>query len=295
MGIETDVHVPEELQKRDQWVGWRYELAPGRKKPMKAPYDLRLGQKVDINDPITWSSYELAVMNRGQFDGIGIVLTKEDDLVCVDIDDCIINGELNPLGREIIEQLDSYTEVSVSGRGVHVFCRADLGEFAGRRKGGVELYNYGRYIAVTGEHIVETPTRLVLRLHELRDLYRRHLMPERTSLEKSGRVYEQPLIQASDEEVLQRMYNDPKLGSLYFEIYHGDISNVLGGDESRADTLLFNGLAFFSYGDVDQVKRLLLNSPRAQQRGTKWFRKIRGQESYLDYQIADSIQYTQGK
>ena len=54
---------------------------------------------------------------------LGFVLG--DGFVGVDKDHCrnAETGAIEPWALAIVEQLDSYTEISVSGTGVHVICR----------------------------------------------------------------------------------------------------------------------------------------------------------------------------
>ena len=70
------------------------------------------------------------------YGGIGFVFTSGDDLCGVDLDRCLNPeiGEMESLAQEIIEALDSYTEVSPSGTGVHVLLRGELPP--GRRRSG---------------------------------------------------------------------------------------------------------------------------------------------------------------
>jgi putative DNA primase/helicase len=58
------------------------------------------------------------------------VFTPEDDLCGVDLDGCLdsLTEEIEPWAWTIIEELDSYTEISPSGKGVHVLVRAVLPE-----------------------------------------------------------------------------------------------------------------------------------------------------------------------
>jgi primase-polymerase (primpol)-like protein len=78
-------------------------------------------------------------------------------LVCVDIDGCIRpDGSLSPPAARIVAALDSYTEVSRSGCGLHVFAWGTLpsnlpggrGQIDGQ---SIEVYERGRYIAMTGD------------------------------------------------------------------------------------------------------------------------------------------------
>jgi putative DNA primase/helicase len=288
--------IPTSLKALDQWVCWRYEEHPSRAKPMKAPYCPATGQRANINEPDTWGSFDEACQRYQEgdnYDGVGLVLTQEDSVVGIDVDDCINEkGSFTPVAHAIIRLMSSYTEISPSGRGIRIFASGDLGDFSGRRKGPVELYNANRYLTVTGDHVAGTPEDVMPRLPQLRQLYKQYLRKnkQKQSLEER----EIPTLEQADEYVLERMFAG-KLGSLYEEIYHGDVSGVYGNagsrevDESRADTLLFNALAFYTYQNVEQMRRLLLASPRANQRMEKWNKRVKGETTYLEYQIMDSI------
>ena len=148
----------EDIRDLRQWLVWRSEGRDG--KPTKIPYSPLTGARASSTDPETWTGYQEAVnvcKERG-YGGIGFVFTAEDDLCGVDLDGCLDpeTGEIEPWAWEIIEELDSYTEISPSGTGVHVLVRGKLPE--GRnRKGRFEAYDRGRYFTVTGKHLAGTP------------------------------------------------------------------------------------------------------------------------------------------
>jgi len=48
-----------------------------------------------------------------------------------------------------VERLNSYTEKSPSGTGIHIFIKAKLPP-GGRKKGDFECYESGRYLTMTG-------------------------------------------------------------------------------------------------------------------------------------------------
>jgi len=62
------------------------------------------------------------------------------------------NGEVSSEAVEVRDRLDSYSELSPSGRGLHVFVAAQL-TGSRRRTGGFEVYDSGRYFTVTGKRI----------------------------------------------------------------------------------------------------------------------------------------------
>ena len=83
--------------------------------------------------------------------GIGLVLVADDDLMVFDLDHCrdAETGVIEEWATGIIDTLNSYTEVSPSGTGIHIFVRGSL-PGKRRRKGRVEVYESGRYMTVTG-------------------------------------------------------------------------------------------------------------------------------------------------
>ena len=78
--------------------------------------------------------------------------------VGIDLDKCRDpeTGKIEPWAEAIIRELDSYTELSPSGRGFHIWVRGTLPQ-GPRRAGRVEMYDNGRYFTVTGNHFEGTP------------------------------------------------------------------------------------------------------------------------------------------
>ena len=289
-------NIPTSLVTLPCWVLWRYEPRKDGGKPHKTPY-MPSGSHADVTDPLTWCSFEEvkeAYQKYTRYNGIGFVLAQGVSIVGVDIDNCIEQGQLTAQAQEIVILLNSYTEISPSQKGIRIFVEADLGDFAGKRRGSLELYNYGRYLTITGDRLESSPAAVQPRLGQLRELYRRFFAESKTTTAKKGFEQHRTIETADDSEVLKRMF-EGKLGGLYRDIYFGDIRNVHGQDESRADTLLFNGLAYYTQGNPDQMRRLLVNSPRYTQRGAKWGKRVSGETTYLEYQIEDSISYTRNR
>src|SRR5829696_494744 len=162
------------MRDRRQWLCWRAEERDGEL--TKVPYDPSTGEKAKSTNPKTWTGYEEAVRARKEYgyDGIGFVFTPEDDLCGVDLDKCLNpeTGEIELWAWAIIEELNSYTEISPSGTGVHILLRGELP--AGRnRKGRFEAYDRGRYFTITGNQLSGSPQSIEDRQEELRDVVRR--------------------------------------------------------------------------------------------------------------------------
>jgi putative DNA primase/helicase len=149
--------IPQELKKTPQWICWK--LAPdrdGAKKPRKIPVNT-CGGMAAVNDPNTWTNFDLAAEAAGKcgIQGIGYVFAASDDFFGVDLDDCeadikkYLEGDRGNIISDFVDGLKSYTELSQSGKGIHIICRGVLpGSVC--RKGNVEMYEKGRYFITTG-------------------------------------------------------------------------------------------------------------------------------------------------
>lgn len=92
--------------------------------------------------------------------GLGFVLDG-DGIACIDLDGCLTDGVLAPWARRIVERAPgAFVEVSVSGRGLHIWGYASVphGRVVATPDGGkAEIYGWGRYIAVTGNAFEGSP------------------------------------------------------------------------------------------------------------------------------------------
>ncbi len=144
--------IPEELRNTPQWVVWKAEMRGGR--ATKVPYQVN-GKLAQSNNPKTWSSFSVAVdfFKKGGYTGIGFMFSKKDAFVGIDIDHCLTNGVLSEFASKIVKYMDSYTEFSPSGKGLHIIVKGELEVIGtGKRdaKLGLEVYQYGRYFTFTG-------------------------------------------------------------------------------------------------------------------------------------------------
>lgn len=175
--------IPMALKMVPRWVLWDYvEVVDNDGKKWKKLPVQADGRAAKSNDPKTWTDF-LSAQNAyqsGRFDGVGFVFDGSDNLVGVDLDDCIdpSTGDFtNPESESIARQLAGYMEISPSGTGVKIFTRADLGYAHVDHEKGIEIYPRGRYFTVTGRKVSgDIPT-------DLQDLSA--IVPERT-VKRSG-------------------------------------------------------------------------------------------------------------
>lgn len=250
--IATD-GIPVELRERLQWVCWRYEERDG--KATKPPYTI-VGKHASSTDPATWSTFEeaLAASRDGDWNGIGFVFSGDDPFAGVDLDKCRnpVTGEIDPKAREIIDSLNSYSEVSPSSTGLHVIVKGKL-PASGRKRGDLEMYDSGRYFCVTGEHLEGTPLTIEERGSELGALYQRFFANPKA--EPSPPT--PPPASLDDAELLERAQG-AKNGVKFSALWRGDTAGY--PSESEADAALCSLLAFWTGHDERRIDRLFRQS-----------------------------------
>lgn len=135
--------IPAELRERDRWVRWTV-TKDGRKLPLRADRN----RAASSTDPHTWTSYSTA---RDSTVGTGVGFVLGDGIGCLDLDDALdADGRPSALAATVLRaNPDAWVEVSMSGRGLHIF--GLLAEAPGRRFRGVEIYSRARFIALTGD------------------------------------------------------------------------------------------------------------------------------------------------
>ena len=173
--------IPEELITFPQWVAWKDKKRPNGKIG-KIPINPITGSFAKTSDPTTWGSFKDAVeyFENNRLKGVGFVFSEKDPFVGIDIDDCISadTGEIEPHAKEIIDQLNSYTEISPSGKGVHVIAKGKLPE-GWRKNGNVEIYDNGRYFTITGNLLDGSSKIIAARSEEIKEFYKNNsVQPE---------------------------------------------------------------------------------------------------------------------
>ncbi len=153
--------IPYELQIRPQWVLWAHTLKPDGKWA-KVPYQpAKPKREAKANDPATWGTFDVAweAYQTGAFDGIGYEFAADDPYFGVDVDKCLKDGVVLDWAGGIVDQLKpTYGEVSQSGTGIKFIARGTLPGKTGKHRAGMgdgtgalELYDHGRYFALTGD------------------------------------------------------------------------------------------------------------------------------------------------
>jgi putative DNA primase/helicase len=265
-----------------QWVCWRYELRGERW--TKPPYHPVRG-RARVDDPTTWSSFAAcdAAVRQGGYEGVGIVLRAEDQIVAVDLDKCVTregsdalrHGELaalEPWAAPIVAELRSYTEISPSGAGIRIFVRASLPAGCGNRVAKFEVYDRARFVTITGDVIAGFPLTIDSRQRELDAVITRMILRIRRERVTAPVTTTRLSRDEDDCTVLQRARN-ARNGSKFRALYDTGHTN---GDHSAADLALCRMLAYWTDGDSTRIDRLFRGSALMRD---KWDTR-RGESTY---------------
>ena len=267
-----------------QWVCFKLEWNEKKGKNDKIPYNPRTGYRAKANDPGTWADYDAAInaLNAGGYDGIGFEFAG--GIFGVDLDHVITQDGVDPAAQDIIETLDSYTEYSPSGTGVHILCKGTIppGE---RKAGSAEMYSQGRFFTVTGKAYGPVK-QLAERTAQAAAVHAKYLKKADPPAAQQAAPLPVFTLSQSDDEVLQRAFNS-RNGDRIRALYGGDINAHNGADRSHsaADLALCSELAYWTNGDAAQIDRIFRRSALWRD---KWDEK-RGAKTYGETTITAAL------
>ena len=241
-------------------------------KPTKVPYNPRQGTKASSTDPSTWSTFDDVLASGTGYDGIGFVFAADDELVGVDLDDCRNpeTGSIELWAIEVLGDTRSYTEVSPSGTGLHVFLRGHLPAGA-RKRGPIEIYERGRYFTVTGHRVDELLADLRAPVLPMPELHAKLFPPQ--TVPPAARHPDVPSLDSDDVALVNRARQAAN-GAKFSSLWAGDTSSYPSASE--ADRALCSLLAFWSGRDAVRMDRLFRQSALLR---PKWDER-RGEETY---------------
>lgn len=269
--------VPQELKSLPNWVGWKLETRDG--KPTKVPYS-RTGIRAAATNPQDWRNFnDVCNIISSKEKGIGFVFDG-NGIVGIDLDYCFnLDGTIKHEFTNIISTLKSYTEISPSGGGLHIFIKCKEHpyyskdeptddhpeglEHFGKKKNGLEIYSKARYFTITGikwngcpSEIIEYPV----------DIIRKVCNPILEISDKPQDII--PFVpmstQLSDEDIL-KIASHASNAHKFNNLWNGSKSEY-NNDDSAADMALASMLAFYST-DSNQIERLMRQSGL---RRSKW-------------------------
>lgn len=300
--------LPESLTDGHLFCVWKYETRDGEL--TKMPYSPNnygnTSTRAKSNDPATFADFKTAreFYNAYPFDGMGIGFFG--NLAGIDIDHCIDRdaGTISPLAMRIATTINSYTEVSPSGDGLHIIFEVtsdfrdamaikiskDMTVYKSMyfhknspKATGVEVYIAGatnRFFTLTGKQINLGNGGIVReRTTQLRGILDEYMKrPERPA--QPAPAPSTPL-DIDDQEIIERA-KKARNGATFAALWRGDISGY--GSRSEADLALCNMLSFWTGRDAERIDRLFRQSGLMRD---KWER-----EDYRNWTITKAIDGT---
>lgn len=275
--------VPKELINLKQWVVWRYENRPGDPKPAKVPYNpnVKHTKKENwkpeknekgfttpeyfggamSNNSDTWGTYESAIkaMESNIFNGLGIMFY--DGLCGIDIDGCIENGSLTDPAIDIINIMDSYSEYSPSGTGLHILffgkVNSDQKFYKKNSYLGIEIYDRARFFTFTGRRLNEN--KIEERTVQVAQVQLKYMLKKSKPATISN--INKVLVSSSsltDSEVIEKMFKE-KNGVKYQKLWNGDYKEFYES-QNEADISLCGRLSFYTGADFERIDSLFRQS-----------------------------------
>lgn len=265
-------NIPAEMKTFRAWVVWRYEQVEGRDKPTKVPYHPVTQRKASSTDSFTWSTFDKCLEAYNQFagnglDGIGYMLSMNDPYTIIDLDDPKDDPMLINLLMKIVNEFGSYTEVSPSGKGVHIITKAVTQK--GRRREPVEVYSSSRFMTMTGNVWFNRP---IFECQEMVDQLLSEMGDQAEDL-----TYAESLnsAQVISDERLYEIASTARNGDRFVELYTMPPN---GDNDSADDQALMNFICAYTE-NREQATRLFMQSARGKRP------KVMFRPEYVDWTL----------
>lgn len=277
------MRIPEELKNLPRWVCCTAD---------KLPIDPKTGKAADSTAPGTWADYATAAAAVTPLGcrGVGIVLG--DGVAGIDIDHCIDpdTGAVDEIALAIVDAMQSYTEISPSGTGLHILWRGTkTGPYCRRALApgmGLEMYDGGRYFTMTGRSWHDPPLPLAERTAEAAEIYHKYLdkpKPAAPTAAQARPVQPRPAGAPGDAEILETA-RQAKGGDKLAALLAGNWQPY-AASHSEADLALCNLLAFWLGADRQRMDAAFRASGLYRK---KWDER-RGADTYGNITLARAI------
>lgn len=304
----------------------------------KAPRDLK-GKKCSTKRCYSFNRCLDSVKN-GFNSGLGIVLNN-NGLVVIDYDKCISGYKVNDeLGLTIpiinksdsdrihrdIDLINSYCEISPSGKGIHIYLIANKNIKVNINRQNIEIYT-NHFIRVSGNTFNEFLYKELVdstdALEQLLDNYDIKLSDDelgnKSIIKQRFNVYDDLIKQKfkyvngySIRDIKDTMFNSKK-GALLKKLYNNTITNnefynlkgklrasaedkakIDISDSGKSITLIMH-LLHFCYGDIESVYKIFISSALCKD---KYLKKVYAnhkediiQNQFIPYAIINYINY----
>ena len=295
----------EPLKELRHWVAWK--LVADKENPSrvtKLPISPTTGKGAKADDASTWATIDEALSRAyenarkqgfselGTLHGVGFEFGVDPcGYAGIDLDHVIQDdGTLKTFAQDIVKLMDSYTEISPSGKGLHILFKLNtplekIGKGNRNDKIGLEIYDRRRYLTVTGEVYGEARP-IAERTDALRQVYAKYMAEREKPKTQSPVEAFGESRELADCDLWEVMFDNPRNGSDIRRLYSGDISGY--ESQSQADLALANHLAYYTGNNASRIDGMFRQS--GLMRG-KWDEKHgnNGTQTYGDMTIDKAI------
>lgn len=252
------LEIPDELIELPQWVLWRAEWDNKRQQYNKVPYSYA-GYRASSTNNDTWTIFD-AIHNlyekNDQYDGIGFMLSDDDNYIVLDIDKAIDEtGQItSDLALDMTEI--TYCEKSPSGTGLHCFLKGELPSERKKKRSDldIELYDNARFMTVTGESIGQSE---ICDEQEILNNLVERFFKEEQNFETTLTYDPNHKNALSDEEVINLMLKSKQKDKIS-DLLEGNFEKHFASPSEAVQSLL-HYLAFYTNKDKQQMERIFSN------------------------------------
>lgn len=248
--------IPQELKALPNWICWDAVPDEKRGKIKKVPINALTGGGAMSNNPSTWCDFDTAVRASEKHSGIGFMFGgcpyfgvdidgKEEEL------EAYQRGENGNIISEFISTLQSYTEISQSGKGIHIICRGTLPK-RGRRKGSVEMYEDGRFFVMTGNSCSEYES-ITECSDSIKPLHEKYIGGGHEPVAKAV-----PAVRLDTADQIIKAAAGAKNGGKFVSLYSGSTAGYTS--QSEADMAFCSMLAFWTGCDAEKMDMIFRSS-----------------------------------
>lgn len=259
-------NVPAEMKALPNWCVLKIykDKATGTTKKFIVNPNNPQGGWAKHNDPSNWTTFDKAMEYARKNNGAGLSFAiKGSGFNAFDLDHCYDKETktYNETAKKFLADLpNSYAERSVSGTGLHIFTKGSVcenGKYNEARGGAaVEVFETWGFVSMTGNVVDEQHKNLV----DLPDEVKKSIQTEIGE----KKVYQAPAqnrnqfhnYARSDSEVIDVIRKSKKADE-FNSLMNGAL---LCGDHSDTDIKLMGILAYFTNGNVQQMKSIFKQS-----------------------------------
>lgn len=296
--MNTYNRIPSELRELNQWGIYKREWDEDRQKWKKKPHDPHTGNMGSSTNESTWSDFQTALTAIEKFKADGLAFYFKPPYIGIDLDDIgenlerYLQGDIeNNLVYVFMNATKTYSEISMSGKGVHIIGKAKIPGDR-RRKGNVEMYTDGRFFAITGNFFGSNNEVNEIPKTQMEFLYSRYLENEKVTQGNFSNQW-QDGNDLSVQEILQTALNS-STGSRIKLFLDGGWEKLYSS-QSEADMAFANDLAFWTAGDFQKMDEIFRMSALMRDK----YDQRRGKTTYgiglLNKAISESTNHYSGK